>query len=187
MTTNGNGSVIRDAGDADMAAVQAIYAHHVLNGLASFEIEPPELAEMIRRRGEIVAMNLPYLVAEISGRVGGFAYASEYRSRPAYRHTVEDSVYVSPDFARRGLGRRLLDALVGRCTELDYRQMIAVIGDSANAASINLHRKAGFEDAGAMRSTGFKFGRWVDTTIMQRALGDGDASPPGNPGGEITQ
>lgn len=166
-----------------MAAVRGIYAHHVRHGLASFEEEPPDVREMARRRARIVKKGLPYSVAEIGGKVAGFAYAALFRDRSAYRFVVENSVYVSPRFQRRGIGSALLEAVIVECTELGYRQMIAVIGDSANTASINLHRRAGFELAGTLPATGFKFGRWVDSVYMQRGLGEGGFSrpPEGNP------
>jgi phosphinothricin acetyltransferase len=170
--------VIRDVADADMPAVQAIYAHHVLNGLASFELEPPDVREMIRRRDTIRAGGYPYRVAVVDGRVLGYAYASQFRPRPAYMHTVEDSVYVADGAHRRGIGRRLLADLIDKCTALGYRQMIAVIGDSANAPSIGVHEALGFRHAGVMKSCGFKFGRWVDTVVMQRPLGEGDGTLP---------
>lgn len=184
--------VIRDAADDDMAAVQAIYAHHVRHGLASFEIEPPDVAEMARRRQAIVAHGLPYLVAVAlpspkrspgfaqagDGRVLGYAYAGPYRPRPAYRFTLEDSVYIAEGFAGRGIGRRLLAELIERCTQLGYRQMVAVIGDSQNSPSIRLHERLGFARAGVIRAAGFKHGRWVDSVIMQRALGEGDSTLP---------
>lgn len=169
---------IRDAADDDMAAIQAIYAHHVRHGLASFEIEPPDVAEMARRRQAITAHGLPYLVAVADGRVLGYAYAGPYRPRPAYRFTLEDSVYIAEGFAGRGIGRRLLAELIERCTQLGYRQMVAVIGDSQNSPSIGLHERLGFARAGVIRSAGFKLGRWVDSVIMQRALGPGDSTLP---------
>jgi phosphinothricin acetyltransferase len=174
----GRGPAVRDAIDADLPAIQAIYGHFVLTGLASFELVPPDAAEMARRRDAVRALGLPYLVAEDQGRVLGYAYAGPYRARPAYRHTVEDSVYVAPDAGRRGAGRRLLAALIARCEAAGYRQIVAVIGDSANTPSIALHRALGFEVAGTLRSVGFKFGRWVDSVLMQRPLGPGDASLP---------
>lgn len=170
--------VVRPAREDDIPAVQQIYADHVLTGLASFEEVPPDAAEMARRRAEVSARGLPYIVAEVDGRVSGFAYASPFRSRSAYRYTVEDSVYVARDSLRRGVGRALLGAVIESCTELGYRQMIAVIGDSANAGSIGLHAHMGFEPIGTMPAVGFKFGRWVDTVRMQRALGPGASQPP---------
>jgi phosphinothricin acetyltransferase len=169
---------IRDAAPADMAAVQAIYAHHVRHGFASFEETPPEAAELAARRAAILAQGPPYLAAEIDGRLVGYAYAGAYRPRPAYRHTVEDSIYVADDLAGRGIGRALLAGLIERCEVGPWRQMVAVIGDSRNAASIALHERQGFQRAGSFRSIGFKLGRWVDTVLMQRTLGPGDAAPP---------
>jgi len=170
---------VRPATAADVPVIQAIYAHHVLHGLASFEIEPPTAAEMRSRFDAITGAGHPYLVAADGGTVLGYAYASAYRTRPAYRYTVEDSVYVAASQTGRGIGRQLLAALIAECELRGYRQMLAVIGDSANAASIDVHRACGFVEAGVLRSVGFKFGRWVDSVIMQRALGDGDISPPG--------
>ena len=170
--------LIRDVADSDMAAIQDIYAHHVLEGLASFEEEPPDEAEMTHRRDALVADGYPYRVAVLDGRVKGYSYVSRFRPRPAYRHTVENSVYVDVGTQRQGIGRSLLEDLIERCTELGYRQMIAVIGDSGNEASISLHADMGFEKAGLLSSTGFKFGRWVDTVIMQRPLDDGDGTLP---------
>ncbi|MFQ5784928.1 MAG: GNAT family N-acetyltransferase [Alphaproteobacteria bacterium] len=169
---------VRDSRDADLSAVQAIYAHHVRHGLASFEETPPDVAEMARRRDALRERGLPHIVAEIDGAVVGYAYAGPYRTRPAYRYTVEDSVYVAPGTAGRGIGRALLDTLITRCTALGYRQMVAVIGDSANDASIGLHEALGFRRAGCLRSVGFKFDRWVDSVLLQRPLGDGDADRP---------
>ena len=172
--------LVRDAADEDMAAVQAIYAHHVAHGLASFEETPPDEAEMARRRAAILDLGLPYLAAEVDGRVKGFAYAAPYRSRSAYRYSVEDSVYVAPESMRLGVGRVLLGDLIERCRALGYRQMVAVIGDCGNTPSIDLHAKMGFQPAGNIRSVGFKLGRWVDSVIMQRPLGDGSDTLPGD-------
>lgn len=169
---------IRDAAEADLPAVQAIYARHVLHGFASFEEVPPETAELAARRAAVLAQGLPYLAAEIEGRLVGYAYAGAYRPRPAYRHTIEDSVYVADGLAGRGIGRALLGALIERCEAGPWRQMVAVIGDSGNAASIALHEAFGFRRAGLLQSTGFKLGRWVDTVLMQRALGPGDTTLP---------
>jgi phosphinothricin acetyltransferase len=169
---------IRDAEPADAPALRAIYAHHVLTGLASFEETPPDAAEMERRLKAIVGAGYPYRVAVVGGAVKGYAYASAYRTRPAYRYTVENSVYVAADAQRLGIGRRLLADLIERCQRLGFRQMVAVIGDSANAASISLHADLGFRRVGTIGSCGFKFGRWVDSVIMQRALGAGDRAPP---------
>jgi phosphinothricin acetyltransferase len=171
--------LVRDAGEADMAAIQAIYSHHVLHGLASFEETPPSVEDMLARRQAVLGLGLPYLAAEQGGRVVGYSYASLYRPRPAYRHTIEDSVYVAEGQAGRGIGGSLLGALIARCETGAWRQMLAVIGDSGNAGSIGLHRRFGFEPIGTLRSTGFKLGRWVDTVLMQRSLGPGDQTLPG--------
>jgi len=165
--------LVRDARDDDMGAVQAIYAHHVLHGTASFEEDPPPLAEMQRRRGDVLARGLPYLVAEIDGRVAGYSYATPYRARSGYRFSIENSVYVDHARQRLGVGRALLTELIARCERGDWRQMIAIIGDSAQAASIGLHASVGFRHVGTLQSVGIKFGRWLDTVLMQRALGQG--------------
>ncbi|MBO6781872.1 MAG: N-acetyltransferase [Alphaproteobacteria bacterium] len=180
--------VVRDARDTDIATIRDIYAEHVLTGLASFEEVPPDAAEMLRRMRETRANGLPYLVAALAGdgqdTVRGFAYASRFRTRSAYRYTVEDSVYIAGDMIGRGLGNVLLGTLIARCTALGYRQMIAVIGDSGNAASIGLHAHHGFANIGTMPAVGFKFGRWVDSVRMQRALGPGSSSPPDDATGQ---
>jgi phosphinothricin acetyltransferase len=173
---------LRHAEDRDLAPIAAIYADHVLTGLASFEVVPPDAAEIARRRADVLARGLPYLVAELAGAVVGYAYAAPYRLRPAYRYTVEDSVYVRRDAVGRGVGRRLLERLIADCTAGGYRQMIAVIGDSANRPSIALHEACGFARVGHLPSVGFKFDRWVDSVLMQRALGLGDATPPAERG-----
>lgn len=169
---------VRPARLDDIPAIQALYGHYVSTSLASFELAPPDVAEMRQRFEQITAKKFPYLVAELDGEVVGFAYAYTYRSRAAYDFTVEDSVYVSHRHTRRGVGRALLEALIDACTEAGFRRMVAVIGDSANAASIALHRAVGFTDAGVLPSAGFKFGRWVDSVRMQRPLGEGDTTPP---------
>ncbi len=170
---------LREATDADIAAITAIYAHHVTYGLASFEEVSPSAEEMARRRAEVVTRGLPYLVAtDESGAVRGYAYAAPFRLRSAYRFTLEDSIYIAPDALRRGFGRLLLGALIERCAATGHRQMVAVIGDSGNAASIGLHEHLGFQPAGMLPATGFKHGRWVDTVLMQRALGRGAATLP---------
>jgi len=171
-------ATLRPSADSDVPAIAAIYAHHVRTGLASFEIVPPTEEEIARRRLEVLKRGLPFLVAEFAGTVVGYAYASAYRARPAYRSTLEDSIYIHPNHARKGIGRLLLQALIADCEAKGYRQMIAVIGDSGNAPSIGLHRAFGFEHAGTLRSVGFKFGRWVDTVLMQRRLGPGDSKLP---------
>lgn len=170
--------MLRDVTEADIAQIQAIYSHHVLHGAASFEEVPPDLAEMTARLAALKAKHMPYIAAVEGDRVLGYAYAGPYRPRVAYRYTVEDSIYLAPDAAGRGLGRLLLSEIVARCTALGMRQMIAIIGDSANAASIGLHRALGFAPIGTFPAVGFKFGRWVDSVLMQRALGDGRASLP---------
>lgn len=173
---------IRDSTDADIAAMQRIYAHHVRHGLASFEEEPPSAEEIARRRAAVLAGGYPYLVATLDGAVVGYSYAGPYRPRPAYRHTVENTVYVQEGLARQGVGRALLAALIERCEAGPWRQMIAVIGDTGNTASIRLHATLGFEVVGTLKSVGFKFGRWVDSVLMQRPLGPGDAlAPPKRP------
>jgi phosphinothricin acetyltransferase len=169
---------LRAATPEDIADIHAIYSHHVLKGMASFEEEPPSPAELRRRLEEVTARGLPYLVADFGGTVAGYGYCSLYRSRSAYRYTLEDSVYVRPDAQGRGVGKALLAELVRRSEALGYRALVAIIGDSANAASIGLHEDAGFLRVGTLRSVGFKFGRWVDSVIMQRPLGAGDATPP---------
>jgi L-amino acid N-acyltransferase YncA len=171
--------VVCDSRDDDIGAVQRIYAHHVLHGLASFEESPPSVQEMAARRAAVLSQGLPYLVATISGRVVGYCYASQYRPRPAYRHTIEDSVYVDSEMAGRGIGAALLQELVARCERGPWRQMLAVIGNSENAGSIGLHASMGFQPVGTFRSVGFKLGRWVDSVLMQRSLGDGDRTDPG--------
>lgn len=170
--------LIRDSVEADGAAVHEIYAWHVANGLASFEEVPPDMKELTRRRRDVLGHGFPHIVAEEDGRVLGYAYATLYRSRSAYRYTLEDSVYVHRAAPKRGIGRALLAELIARCERLGARQLIAVIGDSGNAASIGLHRALGFEPAGVLKSVGFKHGRWVDSVLMQRALGLADRSVP---------
>jgi L-amino acid N-acyltransferase YncA len=169
--------LILDSRADDLGRIQAIYAHHVLHGLASFEEEAPDVEEIGRRRADVLARGLPHLVAERGGLVLGFAYAGPYRLRRAYRYTVEDSIYVAEDCRGMGVGRALLAELIGRSTAAGCRQMIAVIGDSGNAASIGLHASLGFAEAGVLRAVGFKFGRWVDSVLMQRALGPGAGRP----------
>lgn len=170
---------VRDSRDTDVAAIQAIYAFHVLHGLASFEEQPPTVDEMARRRAAVVEAGYPHLVAEQDGEVVGYSYASAYRPRPAYRFTVENSVYVRDGLHGRGVGRVLLGALIERCGAGPWRQMIAVIGDSGHAASIGLHEAFGFRRVGTLQAVGFKFGRWVDSVLMQRALGPGEGAGPG--------
>ena len=175
--------VVRDSTATDIAAVERIYAEHVLTGLASFEIVPPSADELLFRRATMLSHGLPYLVAELDGRIVGYSYAAPYRSRPAYRFTVEDSVYVAAGLGGQGIGQTLLSALIDRCETGPWRQMIAVIGDSGNAASISLHNRLGFSHVGTLRAAGFKFGRWVDSVLMQRPLGAGDRTLPDAPSG----
>ena len=172
---------IRDSLETDMAQVAAIYAHHVLHGTASFETEPPSLEEMLRRRAEILGKSMPHLVAVSGDTVLGYAYAGTYRARPAYRDTVENSIYMRHDLVGRGVGTRLLPVLIARCEAIGLRQMIAVVGDSANHASIRLHERCGFERIGALRSVGYKHGQWLDSVLLQRELGRGDTAPPDRP------
>jgi L-amino acid N-acyltransferase YncA len=169
---------IRPAQPADIPAITRIYSHAVTHGTASFELTPPDEAEMTRRMHELVPNGFPYLAAEVDGALAGYAYAALYRTRPAYRATVEDSVYVAPDRQGRGVGRALLSALIEAATARGFRQMIAVIGDSEQTASVALHAALGFAYVGTLPNVGFKFGRWLDTVLMQRALGDGSKTNP---------
>jgi len=169
---------IRAAAAADLPAITAIYEHAVRHGTATFELISPDLAEMTRRFRALTEGGFPYFVAAVDGRVIGYAYAGPYRPRPAYRFTVENSVYLEPAIHRRGIGRQLLQRLIGECEARGYRQMIAVIGDSANAGSIGVHTSCGFRMIGTHPDVGFKFGRWLDTVMMQRPLGDGADTLP---------
>jgi L-amino acid N-acyltransferase YncA len=174
--------IVRAATAADAEALAAIYGHHVRHGFGTFEEDPPSPAEMETRRAAIAGRGLPYLVAEEAGQVLGFAYAGPFRPRQAYRYTLEDSVYVAPDAIGKGVGRTVLSAVIAACEALGIRQLVAVIGDSGNAASIGLHRSLGFVDAGVGRSFGFKHGRWVDIVWMQKSLNGGDQTQPDAPG-----
>jgi phosphinothricin acetyltransferase len=174
--------ILRDAAPADLEPMRAIYAHHVLHGLGTFEEVPPDAEDFAGRFANVSALGLPWLVAEADGRAAGYAYASPFRLRSAYRFTVEDSVYIAPEHTGRGVGRALLGAVIARCEAQGLRSMFALIGDSGNDASVGLHRALGFEDSGVMRSAGFKFGRWADVVIMRRGLGEGDASLPAGEG-----
>ncbi len=169
---------IRPSGADDLAAIQAIYAHHVTHGFGSFEEVPPAIDEIAARRLALLERGMPHMVAEAGGRIVGYAYAGPYRPRPAYRCTVEDSVYVAPDAVGGGVGRALLSTLVEVCEAGPWRQMIAVIGDRENTASIALHAALGFHEAGHLKAVGFKHSRWVDVVIMQRPLGHGDSGDP---------
>jgi L-amino acid N-acyltransferase YncA len=170
--------LIRPSTEADVPAITAIYAQAVLEGTGTFELEVPQASEMTRRRAEVLAHGLPWLVAQHGDQVLGYAYASPFRPRAAYRYCVEDSVYLHPEARQRGVGSWLLNELIARCEALGMRQMLAVIGDSQNHGSVALHRRLGFEHAGQMGSVGWKFGRWLDVVFMQRALGRGDALAP---------
>lgn len=170
---------IRPATLADIPAITAIYAHAVRHGTASFELDPPDETEMKRRMASLVDGGFPYLAAEEGGELLGYAYAGLYRTRPAYRFTLEDSIYVAPERHRRGIGRALLEALLAQSQARGFRQIIAVIGDSpTQASSVALHRAAGFAMVGTLAAVGFKFGRWLDTVLMQRALGEDGDGPP---------
>ncbi len=173
--------LIRDATEADLAAIQAIYAHHVLNGVGTFEEVPPTVDDMTGRWRAVVGLGLPWLVAEDEGRLWGYAYAAPFRARSAYRYVAEDAIYVAHDAARRGVGRALMRDLIARCEALGLRQLMAVIGDSANAGSIGLHRAVGFEPVGVFRDVGYKHRRWLDIVLMQKRLNDGgDRDPEGD-------
>jgi L-amino acid N-acyltransferase YncA len=178
---------VREAAETDMAAIQGIYSHHVLHGLATFEEVPPGVDELAARCAAVLSLGLPYLVAEFDGDIAGYCYATLYRPRSAYRHTIENSVYVAHGLDRRGVGTALLKTLIARCEEGPWRQMLAIIGDSGNAGSIALHRRCGFEPVGTLRSVGFKLGRWVDTVLMQRSLGRGDNAPAGDRNGPASR
>ena len=169
---------IRTATAADAAALAAIYGHHVREGFGTFEETAPTAEEMEARRAAVAVRGLPYLVAEIDGRVAGFAYAAPFRMRAAYRYTVEDSVYIAPEQIGQGLGRALLGEVIADCEKMGLRQMVAMIGDSANAGSIGLHRALGFRQVGVFEAAGFKAGRWVDVVMMQRPLNDGAVGEP---------
>ena len=166
--------VVRDSVSSDVCAIARLYGHYVKNGTATFEITPPDEAEIERRRQTVLAEGLPHIVAESYGAIAGYAYAALYRPRPAYRFTVEDSIYIHPTHLRKGIGRLLLAELIARCESGPWRQMVAIIGDSGNTGSIGLHESLGFRHAGVFRSVGWKFNRWLDTVLMQRALGVGD-------------
>ncbi|HEX3920112.1 MAG TPA: GNAT family N-acetyltransferase [Caulobacteraceae bacterium] len=174
--------IVRSASLDDAAAVAAIYGHHVLHSLGTFEETPPSVAEIAGRMEAVLSRGLPYLVAEDAGRVLGFAYAGPFRPRAAYRYTAEDSVYIAPDQMGRGVGKALLGQVIAACEAMGLRQLLAVIGDSGNAGSIALHRSLGFQDRGIGRAVGFKHGRWLDIVTLQRPLNDGAASLPTGPG-----
>jgi L-amino acid N-acyltransferase YncA len=170
---------IRASREADVPALTAIYAHHVLHGTGTFETTPPSEAEMAARRSDVLAKGLPFLVAEDDrGQVLGFAYCQWFKPRPAYRFSAEDSIYLRRDALGRGIGRQLLEALSLQARQAGLRKLIAVIGDSANAGSIGVHRALGFSQVGVIASCGWKFGRWLDIVLMEKTLGEGDATPP---------
>lgn len=177
-SAGGDSPIVRDAAAADMLAVARIYAHYVETALVTFEETAPSLEEMLARRQKVLDFGAPYLVAELGGEIVGYCYAGPYHHRPAYRHTLEDSVYVAHGMGGRGLGAALLGELIARCERGPWRQLLAVIGASENAGSIALHRRFGFVWVGVLRSVGFKFGRWLDVPLMQRTLGPGDGEPP---------
>ena len=166
-----SGLIVRASTEADVARCAEIYGHHVVHGTASFELEPPDLAEMKRRRAAVLDLGLPHLVAEREGRVLGYAYAGNWRPRPAYKYSVEDSIYIAHDAIGQGVGKALLPVLIDHCTRLGKKQMVAVIGDSAQTPSIRLHAACGFEMVGTLKNIGFKFDRWLDSVLMQRTLG----------------
>jgi len=175
-------TILRPSQEPDLPAITAIYGHHVLHGSGTFETEPPSLADMRARRAEVLARQLPYLVAEDGGRILGFAYCNWFKPRPAYRFSAEDSIYLTPDVHQRGLGRALLAELAAQAEAAGVRKLIAVIGDSANAGSIGVHRSVGFEQVGVLKSCGWKFERWLDVVLMEKTLGAGSSLPPQSTG-----
>lgn len=170
--------LIRPSRDEDLDAITRIYGHHVLHGTGTFETTPPTLADMAARRADVLGKGLPWLVAEEGGQVLGFAYGNWFKPRPAYRFSVEDSIYMDPSAHRKGLGRALLAELMAALERAGTRKVMAVIGDSANAGSIGVHKALGFEPVGVVQSCGWKFGRWLDIVLMQKTLGAGDSTPP---------
>jgi phosphinothricin acetyltransferase len=171
-------TILRPSQEPDLPAITAIYGHHVLHGSGTFETEPPTLADMRARRAEVLGRHLPFLVAEEGGHIVGFAYCNWFKPRPAYRFSAEDSIYLAPDAHRRGLGRALLAELAAQAQAAGVRKLIAVIGDSANAGSIGVHRSVGFEQVGVLKSCGWKFERWLDVVLMEKTLGAGNSRPP---------
>ena len=175
-------TILRPSQEPDLPAITANYGHHVLHGSGTFETEPPSLADMRARRAEVLARHLPFLVAEDGGRILGFAYCNWFKPRPAYRFSAEDSIYLTPDVHQRGLGRALLAELAAQAEAAGVRKLIAVIGDSANAGSIGVHRSVGFEQVGVLKSCGWKFERWLDAVLMEKTLGAGSSLPPQSTG-----
>ena len=172
--------LIRPSSDADLPAITAIYAHHVLHGTGSFETEPPSLADMTTRRADVLSKGLPYLVVEQDGKIAGFAYGNWFKPRPAYRYSVEDSIYMAPELQGKGMGRALLTELMARFEAVGIRKVMAIVGDSANTGSVGIHLALGFTQVGIVDSCGWKFGAWRDIVIMQKTLGLGDTRPPHN-------
>ena len=169
--------MIRPSRDEDIAAITAIYAHHVLNGTGTFEIDPPSVADMTSRRADVLAKGLPFIVAEEAGQVIGYAYCTWFKPRPAYRFSAEDSIYLAPGVHGKGIGRALLAELAAQAERVGIRKLIAVIGDSSNAGSIGVHRSLGFEHVGILKSCGWKFDQWLDVVLMEKAIGPGDSTP----------
>jgi L-amino acid N-acyltransferase YncA len=171
-------TTIRPSTDRDLPAITAIYAHHVLHGTGTFETTPPTEAEMATRRADVLSKGLPWLVAEEGGKILGYAYCQWFKPRPAYRFSAEDSIYLHPDAASKGLGKLLLAELARVAEALGIRKLIAVIGDSSNAGSVGVHRTLGFTPVGVFKSCGWKFGKWLDIVLMEKTLGEGDTTPP---------
>lgn len=171
-------TLIRPSRNEDLDTITRIYAHHVLHGTGTFETTPPTPEEMAGRRSDVLDRGLPWLVIEVDGQVKGFAYGNWFKPRPAYRYSVEDSIYMDPGATGKGLGRLLLTELLTQCERAGVRKVMAVIGDSANTGSIGLHRALGFEQAGVVPSCGWKFGRWLDIVLMHKSIGQGDSTPP---------
>jgi L-amino acid N-acyltransferase YncA len=169
--------MIRPSRDEDIASITAIYAHHVLNGTGTFEIDPPSVADMAGRRADVLSKGLPYIVAEEAGQVIGYAYCTWFKPRPAYRFSAEDSIYLAPGVHGKGIGRALLAELAAQAERVGIRKLIAVIGDSKNAGSVGVHRSLGFTHVGILKSCGWKFNQWLDVVMMEKALGSGDTTP----------
>lgn len=169
--------MIRPSRDEDIVSITAIYAHHVLNGTGTFEIDPPSVADMTVRRADVLSKGLPYIVAEDAGQVIGYAYCTWFKPRPAYRFSAEDSIYLAPGVHGKGIGRALLAELAAQAERVGIRKLIAVIGDSSNAGSVGVHRSLGFKHAGILKSCGWKFDQWLDVVLMEKALGPGDSTP----------